>query len=89
MIAPASGISENNQVDRGWILSLDADYELSDAFIAELGDCIRRLQRVGIVQSLSTGFPDDRCAGRSVHRALCFIVKMGLIIDTKALPSSW
>ena len=26
----------NNQVDRGWILSLDADYELSDAFIAEL-----------------------------------------------------
>lgn len=27
----------NNQVDRGWILSLDADYELSDEFIAELG----------------------------------------------------
>ena len=26
----------NNQVDRGWILSLDADYELSETFIAEL-----------------------------------------------------
>jgi glycosyltransferase involved in cell wall biosynthesis len=27
----------NNQVDGGWILSLDADYELSDEIIAELG----------------------------------------------------
>ena len=26
----------NSQVDRGWILSLDADYELSDALVAEL-----------------------------------------------------
>jgi glycosyltransferase involved in cell wall biosynthesis len=26
----------NNQVDRGWVLSLDADYELSDALVAEL-----------------------------------------------------
>jgi glycosyltransferase involved in cell wall biosynthesis len=27
----------NNQVDRGWILSLDADYELSDELVGELG----------------------------------------------------
>ena len=28
----------NSQVDRGWVLSLDADYELSDALVAELHD---------------------------------------------------
>src|SRR5215469_1388279 len=27
----------NALVDRGWVLSLDADYELSDALVAELG----------------------------------------------------
>ena len=79
----------NNQVDRGWILSLDADYELSETFIAELS---------GLHPTAATsGYRAEfvyRIFGRPLRGSLyppriVLYRKDKASIGTKAIPSSW
>jgi glycosyltransferase involved in cell wall biosynthesis len=55
----------NAQVDRGWVLSLDADYELSDSLVAEL----RGLHPTATVSGYRARFV-YRIFGRSLHGSL-------------------
>jgi glycosyltransferase involved in cell wall biosynthesis len=55
----------NAQVDRGWVLSLDADYELSDSLVAEL----RGLHPTATVSGYHARFV-YRIFGRPLHGSL-------------------
>ena len=62
---------ELTQIVSPWVLSLDADYELSDQLMRELA-CSRRptTQKV-IGRGSSIGSTGGRCAGRYIHLRRC------------------
>ena len=60
-----------------WVLSLDADYELSDNLIVDCAHSCRPREFLAIGHNSSIGSMDDRFAVRFIRHALCFIERTG------------
>ena len=59
------------QVRTDWVLSLDADYVLTDELVTELGTLDSSVALQATRHGSCIAFMDDRCARRCIPRAPC------------------
>ena len=72
------------QVTTTWVLSLDADYELSDELITRAALPASGRERPAATKlDSSTVSSDDRCAAHSTHRAPYYIARTGRATKTR------
>ena len=77
------------QVPTEWVLSLDADYELSDALVGELSGLRDAGAVVGYRAASSIASTAGRCAARSIRRASFSIASKERATRTKATATGW
>ena len=75
------------QVATTWVMSLDADYELSEALVTELHGLSPARRPPAIARGLFIGSTAGPCVARSIHRARCSIGKTGRATGTRGMAT--
>ena len=77
------------QVESEWVLSLDADYEMSDRLVEELSNLRERRKWLAIARLSSIAFMAGRCGERFIRRESFFIVSRTRAMRMKVMGTGW